>query len=282
MDQPDLQTCKSCGILFRGQFCHACGEKIVQPNEKSVGHFIGTLINEMTLLDGKFFRTIKLMLVRPGEVSYHYMNGKRVPFLKPMSMFFIANLLYFLFPLFNSLNSPLYVQMNLLPYSKPAAQMVERKIAAEKIDFDTFQIRYDQQSTNMAKLILILLVVYFSVPLSLINLNHKMFFYDHLLVSLEVCSLVIFLNFVGLFWFFKILVLVVGLFGSNIEFILDDYFIIWFSMALMLYLFYSIERRAYSEPVLRSMLKSILLLVAFFFVLQGYRASLFLISLWTV
>ena len=133
MDQPDFQTCKSCGILFRGQFCHACGEKIVQPNEKSVGHFIGILINEMTLLDGKFFRTIKLMLVRPGEVSYHYMNGKRVPFLKPMSMFFIANLLYFLFPLFNSLNSPLYVQMNLLPYSKPAAQMVERKVAAEKI-----------------------------------------------------------------------------------------------------------------------------------------------------
>lgn len=274
--------CRSCGNALSGKFCSQCGEKILEPKEKSFGDFLGSVLKATTSLDGKFLRTLKIMVARPGEVSYHYLNGKRVPFIKPMSMFFIANLLYFLFPLFNSLNSSLYVQMNLLPHSGVATYLVEKRIAAEKMDFDEFQIRYDQQSTNMAKMALVLLVIYFSLPLSLINFNRKMYYYDHLLVSLEACSLIILLNFVALLWLFRFAVYLADRFGANIQFIMNDSILSVVSIGVLLYLFFQLERRAYTQSPWWAIGKAGLLIGCFYLVLQVYRGSLFFITMLTV
>ncbi len=274
--------CRSCGKSFEGTFCNHCGEKVPEPGEKSVRNFLSSLLSAITSLDGKFLKTLKLMLKRPGEVSYHYMNGKRIPFYKPMSMFFVANLIYFLFPLYNSLNSSLNVQMNMLPHSELATKLVQNKLEAEEVDFDTFQIRYNQQSTNMAKMILVMMVIYFSIPLMLVNFNKKMYYSDHLLVSLEVCSLIILVNFVALLWVIQFAVFLFGLAGVNIDFLFTDTYSIWISIPVFFYLFFQMERRAYSETIGWALSKSVLLFFGFYVVLQLYRATLFFVTLWTV
>ncbi len=279
---PISHECRSCGGTFFGTFCNQCGEKIPEPGEKSIRSFLAGLMNAITSLDGKFLRTLKIMLKKPGEVSYHYMNGKRVPFYKPMSMFFIANLIYFLFPLYNSLNSSLYVQMNMLPHSKFATELVQQRIAVDKIDFDTFQIQYNQQSTSMAKMVLVLLVIYFSIPLTLVNYTRRMFYSDHLLVSLEACSIIILVNFVVLMWVFQFVIYLIGLWGNNIQHLLNDKYTMWISMSVLFYLFFQLERRAYAQPIRRALAKAGLLIFGFFAVLQMYRASLFFVTLWTV
>lgn len=281
-DEQNSSACPSCGAAFTGPYCSQCGEKALKASEKSIRNFIGTVLNEATSLDGKFLKTLRLMLRRPGEMSYQYMNGKRIPFYKPVSMFFIANLLYFLFPLFNSLNSSLHVQMNMLPYSELATRLVEQHIAAANIDLRTFEIQYNQQSTNMAKMVLILMVVMFSVPLMLMNYTKKMFYSDHLLVSLEACSLIILLNFVGLIWVVKLSIVAAGWAGFDIRFVLQDSYVSPISMALLLYIFYQLERRAYSQSVWKAVGKSAILVLGFYFVLQLYRASLFFITLLTL
>lgn len=274
--------CRSCGSALSGKFCSQCGEKILEPKEKSFAYFLVSLLKATTSLDGKFLKTLKIMLARPGEVSYQYLNGKRVPFIKPMSMFFVANLLYFLFPLFNSLNSSLYVQMNMLPHSGVVTHLVEKRIAAEKMDFEEFQIRYDQQSTNMARMALILLVIYFSLPLSLINYSRKMYYYDHLLASLEACSFIIMLNFVALMWLFRFVVYLADQFGSNIQFIMNDSFLSVVSIGVLLYPFFQLERRVYAQPLWWALGKASLLIVSFYLVLQVYRGSLFFLTMLTV
>ncbi len=279
---PISHECRSCGGTFFGTFCNQCGEKIPEPGEKSIRSFLAGLMNAITSLDGKFLRTLKIMLKKPGEVSYHYMNGKRVPFYKPMSMFFIANLIYFLFPLYNSLNSSLYVQMNMLPHSKFATELVQQRIAVDKIDFDTFQIQYNQQSTSMAKMVLVFLVIYFSIPLTLVNYTRRMFYSDHLLVSLEACSIIILVNFVVLMWVFQFVIYLFGLWGNNIQHLLNDKYTMWISMSVLFYLFFQLERRAYAQPIGRALAKAGLLIFGFFAVLQMYRASLFFVTLWTV
>lgn len=281
-DEQNSRACPSCGAAFTGPYCSQCGEKALNVSEKSIRNFIGTVLNEATSLDGKFLKTLRLMLRRPGEMSYQYMNGKRIPFYKPVSMFFIANLLYFLFPLFNSLNSSLHVQMNMLPYSELATRLVEQHIAAANIDLRTFEIQYNQQSTNMAKMVLILMVVMFSVPLMLMNYTKKMFYSDHLLVSLEACSLIILLNFVGLIWVVKLSIVAAGWAGFDIRFVLQDSYVSPISMALLLYIFYQLERRAYSQSIWKAIGKSAILVLGFYFVLQLYRASLFFITLLTL
>ena len=277
-----IGNCKSCGIVVTGTYCSQCGEKVLDPQEKSIRAFFAGVFSAITSLDGKFLHTLKIMIARPGEVSYQYMNGRRIPFYRPVSMFFVANLIYFLFPLFSSLNSNLYVQMNQLPHSRFATELVNKRTAAENIPFKTFEIRYNQQSTNMAKLVLVLMVFYFSIPLSLVNFNRKMYFSDHLLVSLEACSLVILLNFVVLIWSIELIIYIAGLFGTDIRFFLYDNNVSWVSGALLIYLFAQLEFRAYSVSGWRAYAKAALLFGCFFIVLQVYRGSLFFITLWTL
>jgi hypothetical protein len=170
----------------------------------------------------------------------------------------------------------------MLPHSAVATRLVEEKIEYDKIDFEKFETQYNQQSTNLAKLILILLVVYLSVPLFLINYSRKMFYYDHLLVALETCSLIVLVNFVLLLWLLKLIVAGFALAGRDVGLILQDTYTMWISLAILFYLFYRIERAAYLQSWWKALGKSAVLLFSFYWVLQFYRGSLFFITFWTV
>jgi len=251
-------------------------------SEKSLRSFFNGLFHEVTTLDGKFLKTLMLMLRKPGEVSHHYMNGKRVPFYKPASMFFVANLLYFLFPSINALNSGLYVQMNRLPHSRLAAEMVSERLAQTHMTLEEFTPLFDQQATNMAKVFLILLVVYFSVPLALVYFNKRMYYADHLLVSLEACSLIVLVVFSAVPWLMRLVVLIASWTGRNWSFVLSDREGSLISMGVLMYLFYQLGKRAYAEQGWRAAVKAALLILGFFVMLQLYRASLFFITLWSL
>src|SRR5690606_24552009 len=168
-----------------------CGEKVMIPADKSLGRIFSQVLNAITFLDNKAFRTAKMIFLRPGELSQKVMNGIRVPFLKPVSLFFIANLLYFLFPVFDTFNSHLRTQMHFMPYSTVASQMVEEKLESEGKTLQEFTVQYQQQSTSTARLLLIVFVLLVAVPLALINYSNHYFFYDHFLVSLEYNSVII-------------------------------------------------------------------------------------------
>ncbi|NJM25680.1 MAG: DUF3667 domain-containing protein, partial [Bacteroidia bacterium] len=94
------QDCVTCGTHFTGRFCNICGEKILEQDEKSVKTFLGSVVNALTFADNKLLRTLGTLIVRPGEISASYSKGKRLPYIKPISMFFVGNLIYFLFPFF--------------------------------------------------------------------------------------------------------------------------------------------------------------------------------------
>jgi Protein of unknown function (DUF3667) len=279
-EEPGL--CRTCGAELTGTYCKECGEKMFVPGEHTVRHFLGDVLNAITFLDSKFLRTIKQMFRKPGDVSYQYINGRRVVFIKLMSMFFIVNLIYFLFPLYDSLNSSLNTQMNNLPHSAIATRMVESRIKEEKIKMETFRVMYDQQSTNMAKMCLVLLAFYFSVPLWLINYSKKLSFFDHITVSLEIWSLAILYVFILLGWIFYSIVLIGKAAGSDIGIILSDRYISWVSIVIMTILFYFFERNAYKQSIFRALTKAAILVLVFYVVLLLYRASLFFITMWTI
>lgn len=265
-----------------GPFCSACGEKVFVPGEHSIRHFLGDVLNAITSVDKKFLRTLKLMVTSPGAMSSRYINGMRVPFVKPMSMFFIANLIYFLFPLYNTFDSKLQVQMNYQVYSEWATDIVKKRVKADKVDFRSFETQYNQQSINMAKLSLILLVVYFSVPLALVNYKKSLFYFDHLIVSLEFWSIQILVWFVAFHWTAWFLVWLVSLTGADLSAIRDDSVLNWGMGVFILYVLYRIERETYKASVLTSLAKATFLLACAAGAVFMYRASLFFVTLWTM
>jgi hypothetical protein len=202
-----LVVCKNCNHEFSGKYCNQCGEKVIHQQDRSIKHFLGEVFHAFTHADGKIIRNLKVILLNPGFLSKQYSEGIRKPYLNLVSMFFVGNLIYFLFPI-TIFKSSLRDQTS-QPYKAIVNQIVERRIEgkmnekakekttvnieeneqerikARQIAYQTLREKYDIKTSSLSKLVLILLVPIFAVPLYLLHVRRKPYFADHLLLSLE-------------------------------------------------------------------------------------------------
>ena len=275
------RSCKTCGNTFFGRYCNRCGEEVLEKADNSVAAFFRQLIDGFNFADNKMLRTLKLMFTRPGQLSLNFKNGIRVPFLKPVSVFFIANLLYFLFPVFNTYNSQLRTQMHFLPHSDFAAEMVRNKVASEDMTMSDFTLRYQQQSSNISKLLLIVFAILVAVPLMLLNYHQHYYYRDHLLVSFEYNSLSILVCQLAIPWFLILLEKVFSL-TALVNFFFNDVVISVVIGGLSLLVFFIIEQRVYNQAKRAAWLKASLMVLSLFVCLQIYRGILFLVTMLTL
>jgi hypothetical protein len=87
--------CPSCAEPGRGRYCSACGERFLVDQDFSLRHFFfETLPNEVFDIDGKFLRTLRILLLRPGMLASEYVAGRRKPYVGPLRFYVIAFLLH--------------------------------------------------------------------------------------------------------------------------------------------------------------------------------------------
>lgn len=96
------KECLNCNALIYGRFCHICGQENVIPKETFL-HLFRHFIEDVTHFDGKFFDTLRYLLLRPGFLSYEYMRGRRLSYLNPIRMYVFTSAIFFL--VFFSVNS---------------------------------------------------------------------------------------------------------------------------------------------------------------------------------
>ena len=83
--EPGEGACLNCGAEPLGNYCQNCGQKVhVHRTLSAIGH---DLIHGVLHLDGKFWKTLPLLLFRPGKLTRRYINGERAKFVSPMAMF---------------------------------------------------------------------------------------------------------------------------------------------------------------------------------------------------
>ncbi|MBA4055589.1 MAG: hypothetical protein C0490_12815, partial [Marivirga sp.] len=185
---PTEYTCKSCGNKFQGLYCNLCGEKIIEANDRKFSVFLNKVLISTTIVDNKFARSLWLIITKPGFLSREYVDGRRVKYMRPLQVFFILNLIYFLFPVLQLFNSTLYTQLNVLPHSNIAREVVTQKILEYGISMQGFELMYNSKTTSFAKLLLVVFVVLAAVPLALIFRKKNRYFTDHLALSVELTS----------------------------------------------------------------------------------------------
>src|SRR5687768_16563949 len=88
-------VCSSCAAPLSGRFCAQCGERRIEPGEQTMRHFLRDSLADLASLDGKLLRTLRALIVRPGELTREFMDGRRVLYLRPLQLFLLANLIYF-------------------------------------------------------------------------------------------------------------------------------------------------------------------------------------------
>jgi hypothetical protein len=89
------EHCLNCGKHLRGRYCSNCGQDSWE-HQDSIWHLIRHFFNDITHYDGKLWKTVKPLLVKPGFLTQEYMNGKRASYLNPVRLFIFLNFIFFL------------------------------------------------------------------------------------------------------------------------------------------------------------------------------------------
>lgn len=281
-DYAQERTCRNCSHVFQGKYCNHCGERVRLPEDKAIVRILAHFFQGLTFIEGRFMNTLRAMIRRPGELSNSFIHGATIRFMRPVDIFFVANLVYFLFPASDTFNSGLQTQMHFLPHSEIATGIVQKQIEKEQTTLEDFQLRYEQQSTNMAKIFLIIFVFLVAIALYLINFGNQFYFHDHLMVSLEFNSIFILLNLVIIQWLF---VLVQSLIPGELNGLGTGYMDTFYTLISVIFsvlVLFQIEKRVYARSKRAAWGKSAILVLALFISLQVYRGILFFITIWTM
>jgi hypothetical protein len=89
------KNCLNCNAQVYGTYCHICGQENIETKE-SFWHLLSHFFQDITHFDGKFFSSLKWLILKPGFLSKEYMIGRRASYLNPIRMYVFASALFFL------------------------------------------------------------------------------------------------------------------------------------------------------------------------------------------
>lgn len=274
MDEPDPQhTCKSCGNQFAGNYCNQCGEKILLPEDRSFRTFLSNILIAITFADSKFIKTLWLVISRPGFVSNEFAEGRTVKYLKPLSLFFVLNLIYFLFPVIQLFNASLNTQLLTLQRDLVQDLVAHKMVSLQMSDIGSFSLIYNQKTTILAKLMVMVFVIIASLPLNFLYRGKNRYFTDHVGFMVELACFNLFVNAI-------FLTLVTRLLGLGQY--LDEQVLTVIFVSTNLYFLVKSGMTFYHEKTWRLALKSMTMLLLLKVSLEIYRALLFFITLWSL
>jgi hypothetical protein len=99
------ESCRNCGARLHGEFCSRCGQHL-RDLRQPIGALVMEALHEAFSLDARLLRTLWPLMTRPGEVTRHYLAGRRVSYVTPLKMYLFAALVFFgLFAVFSSVGN---------------------------------------------------------------------------------------------------------------------------------------------------------------------------------
>jgi len=88
-------ACANCGAELLGDFCHRCGQRRLGERPLSPRPFVHQFVVELLHFDFKSVRSL-LALFRPGFLAAEFVDGRRITYLGPLKLYFLAAAIYFL------------------------------------------------------------------------------------------------------------------------------------------------------------------------------------------
>ncbi len=178
-------VCPSCGQNVTQNYCSSCGEERLKPERRSLNYLIKGLFSDLTSVDGKWFSTLKLIAVQPGQFETNYCNGRRVAYLKPITFFLMVNVIFvFLSPL-TDFYVNLLDQVTLQPYSNELNFWLKQVLLDQGIQYKEFELHYNQIVKVLARSIIILQAPIYALFIGIICFKKSKFFTDYLIFSLN-------------------------------------------------------------------------------------------------
>ncbi|MBE5074490.1 DUF3667 domain-containing protein [Erythrobacteraceae bacterium E2-1 Yellow Sea] len=132
--------CLNCGTTgLIGPYCHNCGQQVhIHRSMAAIGH---DLMHGVLHLDGKLWRTLPLLTLKPGQLTRRYIAGERTKFVSPMAMFLFS--VFMMFAVFQmvGLTTPTTID--------PVPSGAEAKVEGIVTDFDVERANLEKQLAEL-------------------------------------------------------------------------------------------------------------------------------------
>lgn len=263
--------CKNCNNDFKGKYCNQCGEKIIDETSFSLTNILAQAFGSITNIDSKLFKTLKLLFFYPGKLTTKFIEGVRVPYMKPFQIFVISNIIFFIFlsdiDLFRTPSKWFFVQdfdgirvLDIVKQISEESGMKKAQIA----------IKYDQRSSDLAKGLIVILIPFIALIGKLLNPIKKFEFGKHIVFSTHYFSFVLFMC--------VVISMIV-----NISFLKTSkfYYIIPITSIMLIYYIVGLNK-FYQNSWVMSVLKGVAGVFLINIFIQFYRVLINLISLHTI
>jgi hypothetical protein len=305
---PDGSPCVNCGAALAGRYCHVCGEKRLAPGDRSLWHYVGGLVEAMLNLEGKLWKTLRALIARPGLLTAEYWRGRRVAYMKPLPLFLVANLLYFLLASWTGLTA---VPFNFIVRDQDDLARVERKLHVAEADraefrriaasyaykpdtptatngvarvFGDYAQRYNATAPALSRSLILVMIAMVTPMLALVELPRRRRFplVAHLVFATHLMTAFL-LVFLATEWFWRLLGKLARLFpgggacfGSLMK---DSLWTVMPPIVVMAVYLYQGLRRFYEEGRVFAAAKAALLVVGMAAIFLAYQELLFYVTL---
>lgn len=189
-EQTTNTICPSCSSIITGMFCSNCGERQISHRDFSLSHFIEEGIETFTHIDNnKLLNSLKLLITKPGILTKNYFNGRRMPFMKPLQLFIVCNLLFFfLLGKSNLLAIQFYGYKTFDPYiSFGSREMIAKKAISPK-DLARVAVVFNERMATQSKTFIIFFIPVFAIGSALLFYNRKKYLSEHLVFATHLFS----------------------------------------------------------------------------------------------
>lgn len=262
-------------------YCPRCGEAPIAPRELTLLGLAERLFSAFTSIDTRTARTVWRLLRQPGELTRAWIDGVRKPYVAPITLFLLVNVLFFAVQSLTGesvFSSPLDSHLHRQDWSEFARSRVTDRLAGSGTTLADYAPAFDRAVVTHAKSLIILMTGVFALLLPLVFLRERRPFMAHVVFSLHHYSFLLLLFCIALFaaglsaW--------LGSGGLQTPAV-DTVLSVFLLAACSLYLYLAIGR-VYGTRGARRIVQTALLAIAVALIVIGYRFALFLITLSTV
>lgn len=210
-------ACANCGATLAGPFCGQCGQRRFVERDRRFVHLAGQFAEAATDLDGRFWRSLRALMLQPGRIAADYMLGRRAYWMSPLSLFLFANVLFFFAPGVSDLTLELDQQVPepVLREFRSAEQNAARQVHGMQLhnaltaplartalaqareqakregrvfDLEQYAVEYHARSDAIGKLLVIVHVPCIALVLQLLAWRSRRYFAEHFVLALTMMA----------------------------------------------------------------------------------------------
>jgi hypothetical protein len=250
----------------------------------SVKDLLAHAVVMVTRVDGKTIRTIKALLLQPGRLAADYMRGVRKPYLNPLQLFVLLNVVYFLsetvthWAVFATQH---WIHTNAMIYSDLARRLTEAYVSTHGTTVEALAPRFDASARVLGKSLVILMVPLFAVACAVVGPWGRRVV-ERLVFALHSLAFVLALFLVMMPLMNGVVAAMTAVNGVRPHWQIVDQLGYRINLFLVT-LYFSLSLRTLSSGGwLAALVRGLLLAYAFSWILVAYRFLLFLITLYTL